>query len=145
MVNSFVTGQTLLSQNVSPVQQQVLAGFILDGSFNAHIRKMRTLYRQRRDMLVDSLTEYASDLFELETCHAGMHLIGWLRNQAVTDTQAANALWASGIDCLPVSIYCDRQVLRAGIMFGFACAVDSEIAPNAAIVADTLTRLFERH
>lgn len=135
MSNAFATGQTLLSQHVSPLQQQVLAGFMLDGGFNAHIRKMRALYRLRRDTLVDGLTGQAGDLFELEPCHAGMHLIGWLRNRAVTDGQAAKAIWAGGVDCLPVSIYGDSRASRPGIMFGFACAAEDEIAGNVARVA----------
>ena len=141
MTNAFTTGQTLLSQNVSPVQQQVLARFMRDGSFNAHIRKMRTLYRQRRDMLVESLTRHASDLFELQPCQAGMHLIGWLRNRTVADAQAADAIWASGVDCLPVSIYCHRQVLRPGIMFGFACAAENAMDSHAASVAESVRSL----
>ena len=141
MIAPFVTGQTLLSQHVSPLQQQVLARFMLDGNFNAHIRKMRALYRQRRDLLVDSMAQYADDLFELEPCHAGMHLIGWLRDRDLADEAVARAIWASGVDCLPVSLYCDKQALRPGIMFGFACAAESEIARNAARVAKALGSL----
>jgi GntR family transcriptional regulator/MocR family aminotransferase len=141
MIGAFVTGQTLLSQNVSPVQQQVLATFMLDGSFNAHIRKMRTVYQHRRDLLVDALTNCAGDLFELEPCHAGMHLIGWLRDRSIADEEVAKTIWASAIDCLPVSIYCDQQVLRPGIMFGFACAAESEIAAKAATVAKSVRSL----
>ncbi len=141
MSTAFATGQTLLSQHVSPLQQRVLAGFMLDGGFNAHIRKMRALYRLRRDTLVDSLTELAGDLFELEPCHAGMHLIGWLRSRAVADVAAAEAIWASGVDCLPVSIYSDTRAARPGVMFGFACAAEDEIARNVATVARTVRSL----
>jgi GntR family transcriptional regulator/MocR family aminotransferase len=138
MVDALIAGQTLLSQNVSPLQQQVTARFILDGSFNSHIRKMRSVYQQRRDLLVESLTEQAGELFELETCEAGMHLIAWLRNRSVNDNQAARAIWDGGVDCLPVSLYCDQQKLRPGIMFGFACAAEIEIAPKTVQVARAL-------
>ena len=70
-----------------------------------------------------------------------MHLIGWLRSQAVSDAQAAKAIWASGVDCLPVSVYCDQQVLRPGIMFGFACAVESAIDHTAATAAKSVRSL----
>lgn len=103
---------------------------------------MRSLYRQRRDLLVDSLTSHARDLFELQPCQAGMHLIGWLRNRTVADGQAASAIWASGVDCLPVSIYCHRQVLRPGIMFGFACAAESAVDGHAATVARSVRSLL---
>jgi GntR family transcriptional regulator/MocR family aminotransferase len=142
MVDAFTAGQTILSQNVSPVQQQVTARFILDGSFNSHIRKMRSVYQQRRDLLIENLTEQAGELLELETCEAGMHLIAWLRNRSVSDNEAARAIWDSGIDCLPVSLYCDQQKLRPGIMFGFACAAEDAIAPNTVRVARALESCY---
>jgi hypothetical protein len=56
----------------------------------------------------------------------------------------SSAIWASGVDCLPVSIYCDRQVLRPGIMFGFACAAESAIDSHAARVAESVRPLLRR-
>lgn len=76
----------------------------------------------------------ATDALTLEPCNAGMHLIAWLNDAGLSDRQAVEAIWDSGIDCLPVSIYCDQQALPPGIMFGFACALED----NTATVADCL-------
>ena len=130
LVQSFAAAQTLLTQNGSLLQQKTLANFMSDGNFNAHIRKMKLAYRQRRDCLTESLEQHASDLFELEPCHAGMHLIGWLKASRVSDRKVAECLWAVGIDCLPISIFCDKERLRPGIMLGFACAVEAQIEVN---------------
>jgi hypothetical protein len=40
-----------------------------------------------------------------------------------------------------VSIYCDKQVLRPGIMFGFACAGENGIARNAAKAAQAVREI----
>lgn len=138
MAAALSAAQTLLSQHVSPIQQSVLAHFILDGSFNAHVRKMKLLYKERRDLLTDSLNAHAADVLTLEPCDAGMHLIGWLNDTGLSDRRAAEAIWRSDIDCLPVSIYCDQQALPPGIMFGFACAPEEEIEDKAAMVAECL-------
>ena len=130
LVDAFTATQTLLSQNVSQLQQQVLAHFMLDGSFNAHIRNMCILYRRRRDLLVQGLRQHAGSFLDIEPCQAGMHLIGWLRDGSANERKVAEAIWSAGIDCLPLSIYCVEQVLRPGILFGFACVPESEI--NAA-------------
>ncbi len=135
LVEACTAAQTLLSQNVSPLQQRILSTFMLDGSFNAHIRKMRSLYRKRRDLVTDCLSQHASHLFELEPCRAGMHLIGWLRQSSRNEVDVAQAIWDSGVDCLPISIYCDQQALRPGIMFGFACAAEAEIEENVRKLA----------
>ena len=130
LASSFAAAQTLLSQNVSLLQQKTLANFMVDGNFNAHIRKMRLTYRQRRDRLISSLEQHAPDLFELEPCHAGMHLIGWLKVPQASDSEVAECIWAAGVDCLPISIFCDKQRLRPGIVLGFACAVEDQIEGN---------------
>ena len=141
LVKAFTSAQTLLSQNVSPLQQCVLAHFMHDGSFNAHIRKMRALYRRRRDMLVERLEHHASDIFELEPCRAGMHLIAWLRNTSLGERDVARSIWNAGVDCLPVSIYCDEQELRPGIILGFACAGEHDIDANVK----RLTKAVQHH
>ncbi len=141
IASSLAAAQTLLSQHVSLIQQSVLAQFILDGGFNAHIRKMKLLYRKRRDLLIDQLTKVAADVLILEPCNAGMHLIGWLKNNKISDRLAAETIWQRDVDCLPVSIYCDQQVLKPGIMFGFACASEDEIENGTAEVANSLRTL----
>ncbi|MCH7555818.1 MAG: hypothetical protein IIC08_07505 [Proteobacteria bacterium] len=40
-----------------------------------------------------------------------------------------------------MSIYCDEQTLRPGLMFGFACAGESEIARNAARAAQAVREI----
>jgi GntR family transcriptional regulator/MocR family aminotransferase len=138
---SFAAAQTLLSQNVSLLQQKALARFMLDGNFNSHIRKMRLAYRQRKDKLIASLEKHAPDLFELEPCHAGMHLIGWLKNTRYSDSEIAENIWSAGIDCLPLSIFCDKQRLRPGIMFGFACAPEAQIESKVKQLGEVVRRV----
>ena len=140
LAQPFAAAQTLLSQNGSLLQQKALANFMLDGSFNSHIRKMKQAYRQRRDLLIESLEKHAADLFELEPCHAGLHLIGWLKVQRISDSEIAECIWAAGIDCLPISIFCDKEHLRPGIMLGFACAVEAEIERNVLCLAEAVRR-----
>ncbi len=138
LAQSFAAAQTLLSQNVSLLQQKALANFMLDGNFNAHIRKMRVAYRRRRDKLILTLEQHASDLFEQEPCHAGMHLVAWIKASGVSDSEVAECVWATGVDCLPLSIFCDTQRLRPGLILGFACAVDEKIEPYVIRLAEAV-------
>lgn len=127
MVDAFSSAQTLLSQNVSPVLQQTLARFIEDGAYNSHIRKMRTLYAKRLETLVQHLQESCDDIFHFKKPDAGMHLIAWLNDAKQSDAEVCESIWKQGVDCLPVSMYCDQKKLDPGIMLGFACASDDEI------------------
>jgi len=58
-----------------------------------------------------------------------------LRQSSRSEVDVAQAIWDSGVDCLPISIYCDQQELRPGIMFGFACATEAEIGDNVRKLA----------
>ncbi len=128
LVDTFAVGQTLLSQNISPILQKTLARFIDDGSYNSHIRKMRVLYQERLDILAHHLTRSCGDIFHFDKPDAGMHLIAWLNDKTRKDTGLCQAIWDAGIDCLPVSMYCDTKEIDPGIMLGFACAPETEIS-----------------
>ncbi len=141
MVDSFSAGQTLLSQTVSPVLQLTLAHFLEDGSYNAHIRKMRALYKVRHDTLVHHLKTSVSGLLEVQPGDAGLHLIAWLVDIHKSDLAAAELIWDSGVDCLPVSIYTDQVKINPGIMLGFACADENEISSNVNRLGIALQRL----
>ncbi len=43
----------------SSLEQLALARFIETGLFDRHIRRMRSIYRQRRDLLIASLAGHA--------------------------------------------------------------------------------------
>jgi len=54
--------------------QEVLADFMSEGHFGRHIRKMRKLYGERRDVLVKSLRNEFGDILDVHGAEAGMHL-----------------------------------------------------------------------
>ncbi len=127
MVDSFSAGQTLLSQNISPLLQETLARFIDEGAYNSHIRKMRALYASRLELLAQHLETSCDDIFHFKKPDAGMHLVAWLNDKKQSDASICESIWKQGVDCLPISVYCDRKKLDPGIMLGFACAPESEI------------------
>ncbi|KQV33770.1 PLP-dependent aminotransferase family protein [Massilia sp. Root335] len=55
-------------------EQLALAGFLRSGEFALHLRRMRRLYRQRRDALVEALDRHLGDRAVVEGASAGMHL-----------------------------------------------------------------------
>jgi len=127
LVDAFSAGQTLLSQNISPILQETLARFIEDGSYNSHIRKMRALYAERMNLLVQNLNLTCRGFINFKKTDSGLHLIAWLKNKKLDDFEVAKAIWSRGIDCLPISMYCDKGPIDPGIMLGFACAPENAI------------------
>ena len=124
---AFAAAGTLHSQNVSPIQQKTMASFMEDGSFNAHIRRMRSAYKGRRDILMTALEQHAAGILLTEPCHAGLHLVTRFHDTSVSDLEKAKGLWTAGIDCLPLSIFRDKADVPPGLLLGFACAPEGKI------------------
>ena len=136
---AFAAAETLLSQNVSLIQQQAMAHFMEDGSFNAHIRRMRQAYQTRRDLLIAALEEHAAHILQPEPCLAGMHLVARFNDKTVSDQQKAELLWQAGIDCLPLSIFRQSSQVEPGLLLGFACAPEAQIAQKIRHATQVLT------
>lgn len=110
--------------------QAVLARFIDDGHFGGHIRRMRLLYRQRRDALVAALDEIFPDFARLEPPSSGMHLTFALP-AGIADIEVSRRVREVGISCPPLSAYCQTSTDRNALLLGFA-NLTPEQAPKVA-------------
>ena len=103
------------------LEQLALTDFLIEGYFARHIRKMRQLYRERRDALVDALAQELSTKLDITVPEAGMHLAAWLppglSAQAVVEQASAYNL-----HILPISQFSQRTLSRDGLVLGFASA-----------------------
>ena len=59
------------------LEQLTYADFMIHGELDHHLRRMRVLYRRRRDVLVDALHRHLPMLDVCGTA-AGLHLMAWL-------------------------------------------------------------------
>lgn len=60
------------------LSQEIVTDFMLEGHFARHIRRMRTLYNQRRTALVESIRKEFGEALEVHGAEAGMHLVATL-------------------------------------------------------------------
>ena len=119
LIETFAKATNLLGQNASPITEAALAQFINDGRFAEHIRKMRRLYRDRRDTLIECLNENCSDLLSFTSSDAGMHIIADIES-GIDDQIAYEALLGKGIESLPLSVYCLQPIERTALVLGFS-------------------------
>ncbi|WP_345816029.1 PLP-dependent aminotransferase family protein [Paraburkholderia sp. PREW-6R] len=129
LAESFATASAELYREGQLLQQAVLAEFIGDGHFTSHIRKMRTLYGQRRQALLDAATQRYGDALPAVGGDAGLHLVMQLP-EGSDDRQVASAALERNIVVRPLSGYYARPALASsGLLIGYACVPDEEIAP----------------
>ncbi|MFQ5783749.1 MAG: PLP-dependent aminotransferase family protein [Alphaproteobacteria bacterium] len=129
LVEAYGAAQRVLSQGIPLLPQLVLADFMREGRYAAHIRRMRMAYGERQRLLVAALQRRARDLIEVQPTAAGMHLVAWLRNGR-DDLQAARTLWQAGIEAIPLSIYAVQDHPRGGLLLGFTAVAPELIDPK---------------
>ena len=137
MFPSIRTGYMVVPQNmVAPLRtvlarmaphgrvadQLALADFLRSGQFGVHLRRMRRLYRSRRDALVVALARHAGDVVSVHGSSAGIHLSLRLLNQELEDTRVAEALLADGIVARALSAQATglRQHGWNGLLLGYS-------------------------
>ena len=128
LVEAFAKAKTLLGQGSSAVVEQAMSDFMEDGRFVEHIRRMRRVYRDRRDILFDCLRKECADLITPQLTDAGMHMIAWLRPN-MDDQVAHRALLDKGIESLPLSVYSIIPTNRPALVLGFS-GVDENRVPK---------------
>jgi GntR family transcriptional regulator/MocR family aminotransferase len=99
-----------------------------DGGFAEHIRKMRRLYRDRRDILLNALRENCSNILIPQQTDAGMHILADIK-KGISDRFAHLELLKSGIDSLPLSIYYEGPAQRQALVLGFS-GVQKRVIPQ---------------
>lgn len=62
------------SCTVSRIDQRILNEFIRDGYFERHLNKMRKVYRNKHDVLLESLKPFEKE-FDISGEHAGLHVL----------------------------------------------------------------------
>jgi GntR family transcriptional regulator/MocR family aminotransferase len=136
LADAFATARAAADRHSPTLDQAVLADFLAEGHFARHVRRMRTLYAERRDALIQSARGAADGLLELGPCEAGMHTVGWLP-AGVDDRTVSAALLARGIEAVPLSRYCAEPPARGGLLLGFAAftpATIRDVVPRLARV-----------
>ena len=137
LVDTFAKAANLLGHGASAIVEQALSRFMDDGRFVEHIRKMRRVYRDRRDILFECLTNSCKDSLDPQTTDSGMHIVAWLKND-LKDQVAHKLLLNAGIESLPLSFYCIKPLERAGIVLGFSCAQEKRIPDLVNRISETL-------
>jgi GntR family transcriptional regulator/MocR family aminotransferase len=119
MVRPFVRAKRAADFHSPSLEQCVLADFIEEGHFGRHIRRMRTLYRERLEALLDAVKSRLGGLVEMPRADAGMHVAVKLA-PGKNDVEIARRAAAKGISCIPLSSCYASARKSPGLLLGHA-------------------------
>jgi GntR family transcriptional regulator/MocR family aminotransferase len=109
----------------TPVQMGV-AGFIAEGHLARHVRKMRELYKQRRQLLLRSLHEDFTEWLQPIPSFYGMHVAAIARTGVDLDRVALD-LAHNNVKIHALSRYYLGSQTGAGLIFGYGAVGIPEI------------------
>jgi GntR family transcriptional regulator / MocR family aminotransferase len=102
-------------------EQLAVAEFVRSGQFALHLRRMRRLYRQRRDALQTALERELRGSAVVEGASAGMHLALRFTDPALDDQAVEARLLEEGIVAHALSVHAVGSAARCrGLMLGYA-------------------------
>jgi GntR family transcriptional regulator / MocR family aminotransferase len=130
----------LLADRGSPILDQLtFADFLSRGELDRHLRRMRPVYRSRRDTLLAAL---AQDLPELRPAGiaAGLHLVTWLPRDLDEQTVIAAAA-REGVAVAGLSPYRLSPARRGGLIFGYSNLDERQIADGVTRLARAISGL----
>jgi GntR family transcriptional regulator/MocR family aminotransferase len=119
------------------LDQLAFADVIERGELDHHLRRMRPIYRRRRDALLAALARYLPDL-RPTGASAGLHVLAWLPDGRDLDESAILA--AADVAGIGLAGITSRRIAPgpAGLVFGYGAIAEAAIEPGIRRLAEVI-------
>jgi GntR family transcriptional regulator / MocR family aminotransferase len=116
-----------------PIEQRTLARLIRNGDYDRHVRRARTVYRRRRDRLMEELAGHLPEL-PVEGIAAGLHALVRLPTGIGDEAVAARAA-RDGVRVVPLTRYTHSGGGGGGLVIGYGRLHEASIPSAIRILA----------
>ena len=99
--------------------QAALADFITEGHMSRHLKRMRRIYAQRRQLFREIVSERLRDEITLSPAEAGIQVVGYLK-PGIDDIKVSQAAAKRAINVSPLSKYFQNTAATQGLVLGYA-------------------------
>jgi GntR family transcriptional regulator / MocR family aminotransferase len=136
-MRTLVAAKNALDWHCSVPLQMAVAGFIKDGHLARHVRRLRRIYRARRDHLLDLLRRDLNSVLVPISSSYGLHVTATAAQDI--DTEAVSeALARRGILCHALTRYFMGPETRSGFVMSYASADAKALDTAVAALAEEL-------
>ncbi len=117
------------SSTVSRIDQTVMESFIRGGYFERHLNRMRTIYKNKHDVLMNELKDLGD--FSISGENAGLHLLltGAREERELIDLAAKQGVRVYGLSDYYIT---DTERQHRTVVLGYANMTEEEIKKGAA-------------
>lgn len=140
LVDKFNTYYSEQKTTVSKIDQLVIADFMRSGIYTRHIAKMRTLYRRKREKLIESINSILGPQYEIIGDTAGLHIVlklpDWLNEK-----QAVQLAQEAGVVIDPISTSYQQNPIDNLVLIGYG-AIPIELIEEAIYIISNKWNTF---
>jgi GntR family transcriptional regulator/MocR family aminotransferase len=137
LIETFTNARSIISRHAPLLEQAVLCDFITEGHFGRHIRRMREVYAERLEVLLESAARELAGELEISPVEAGLQTVGWLRRGV--DGERLRAIAArQSVEVVPLGKV-GGDGTRDALQLGFAAIDVAEIRRGVTVLAGALT------
>lgn len=137
LVDTFRTIMSKFLQGVPSHTQSVVAEFLEEGHFSAHVRRMRHTYLERHEALLSASRQRLAGLLEVVPTHSGLHTIAHLP-ATVSEVAVARDADAHNITVSPIGRFALAPVGVNGLVLGFGGVSPKLIEAGVDVLAQVL-------
>ncbi|MEU8218019.1 PLP-dependent aminotransferase family protein [Micromonospora taraxaci] len=139
LVDDIAAAKVLADRGSPVIDQLTFADFLTRGELDRHLRRMRPVYRRRRDALLAALRTRLPDLKPVGVA-AGQHVVTWLPHD-LDEAAVVAAAARHGLAVQGVSRYRLNPAGPGGLIFGYANLSERAITEGVDVLADAVAEL----
>ncbi|RRN72293.1 PLP-dependent aminotransferase family protein [Peribacillus simplex] len=113
-------------QTVSRIIQETLCLFMINGHWERHLNKMRTIYRKKNKVLLNAIEENFHDHVAVIGEKSGLHVLLKVKN-GISESELIQKAASVGVTVHPTSVYHSKNVKGPTILIGYGGLTEREI------------------
>ena len=121
--------------------QPIVDAFIREGFFSAHVRQMRSIYRNRQAALVEAAENHLSQFMTVRPDSSGMHLLGRFcpeLSERMRDDEVSERAASYGVIAPPLSSFYADHRTGSALVLGYAAVNEKAIFAGTRRLAQAL-------
>lgn len=140
LVDDIAQTKQAADRGTASLEQLAFADFLSRGEFDHHLRRMRPIYRARRDVLLAALQTHLPEARPVGAS-AGLHVLAWLPH-GVDEARLIELAAAKGVRLDGVAPYrFVRGDHPGGLLFGYGTLTEDQIDAGIRLVAAALASM----
>jgi GntR family transcriptional regulator/MocR family aminotransferase len=140
LVEAFVSARSVIGRFSPMLEQALVARFMSEGHFAVHVRRMRRLYAQRQDYLLDCIERKLGAWLTAQPTNTGMEIIARL-SPGLSGCHVAKAAARRGLEILPLSALARDAEVDHLITMGFSAFSEEQIEAGCDVLGEVFREL----